>query len=108
MSNNQRQKSKDRSELRAALAGFIDRPCRPTPQQAAAILDELCGKLGYCLAPTDYEAVQADPPTHPQAFAELVLQFEGGSVDQEGLAQVLELVLPAFEGITRQRDRRRS
>jgi hypothetical protein len=58
----------------------------------------LCVELGYCLTPRDCDAVEENPPTDPQAFAELVMKLEGvGSGDAEMLMPVLERVLKAFE-----------
>ena len=88
--------------MRAALDTFADRPCKLSAGQTQSLLDQLCVKLGYCLTPQDYEAIEADPPTDPMAFAELVMKLDGvDPVDREMLAPVLKLVLATFEGAAR-------
>jgi len=95
----QRQKAHRRAVLRAALRKFIDRPCKLSVEQTRALLNELCSRLGYCLPPANYEALEADPPTDPQAFTKLVMEIEGvGSDDPDMFEPVLELVLATFEG----------
>jgi hypothetical protein len=48
----------------------------------------------------DNEAVEANPPTNPEAFAELVMKLEGvGSGNPEMFMPVLEIVLAAFEAV---------
>src|SRR5262245_6080816 len=102
MTREQRQKSRYLSDVRASLDAFVDKPCRLTVQQTEALLGELCVQLGYCLAPADFEAVVADPPTDPQAFAELVTRLEGVDPDDDELFMaVLELVVRTFEGVAR-------
>jgi hypothetical protein len=102
MTRKQRQKSRYLSDVRASLGAFVDKPCRLTVQQTESLLGELCVKLGYCLAPADFAAVVADPPTDPQAFAELVMKLEGVDVaDRERFMAVLERVLKTFEGVAR-------
>jgi len=98
----QRLKSRQDSEVRAAVEGFIENPCRLSLQQTRDLLTELCVHLGYCLSPTAQETVEANPPTNPQAFAELVMKLEGVPSTAPGmLAPVLERVLRAFEGVVR-------
>jgi hypothetical protein len=100
----QRQKSQQDSEVRAAVEAFIENPCRLSRQQTRDLLSELCVHLGYCLSPTDLETVEQDPPTDPQAFTELVMRLEGvGSPDPGVVAPVLERVLRTFEGVARAR-----
>ena len=102
MTRKQRQTSRHVSDVRASLDAFVDKPCRLTVQQTEALLCELCVQLGYCLAPADFDAVVAEPPTDPQAFAELVMKLEGVGVDDHELfMSVLELVLRTFEGVAR-------
>lgn len=104
MSRYQRQKAQRRLVTRAVLDEFVERPCRLTLQQTQALLNELCGTLGYCLTPADSRTIEADPPTNPQAFAERVVELEGGGpLDPESFQPVLELVLATFEGVARQR-----
>ena len=99
MSRHQRQRAHDRAALHAALDKFVAQPCALTPEQVHALLNELCSKLGYCLAPREYAAIEANPPTNPQDFAELVVKLDGvDPKDQEMLAPVLRCVLAAFEG----------
>jgi hypothetical protein len=100
----QRQRSQRDLEVRAAVDVFRENPCRLSPQQTRSILTELCAQLGYCLSPTALETVEADPPTDPQAFTELVMRLDGvGSADPGVVAPVLERVLRAFEGVARAR-----
>jgi hypothetical protein len=100
----QRQKSQQDSEIRAAVDAFIENPRRLSRQQTRDLLSELCVHLGYCLSPTDQETVEQDPPTDPQAFTELVMRLEGvGSPEPDVVAPVLERVLRTFEGVARAR-----
>jgi hypothetical protein len=62
-------------------------------------LNKLCVDLGYCLTPDDHEAIVADPPTAPRAFAERVTELEGLSPsDASAFSQVFECVVRTFEG----------
>ena len=36
---------------------------------------------GWCLVAHDFDSIVANPPTDPQAFAELVVELDGGGVD---------------------------
>jgi hypothetical protein len=85
MTRKQRQTSRSLSDVRASLDAFVDKPCRLTAGQTEALLDELCMQLGYCLAPADFDALVADPPTDPQTFAELVMKREGVGMDDREL-----------------------
>jgi hypothetical protein len=86
--------------MRSALEKFADTPCMLSAKQTEALLDELCVQLGWCLAPDDIETVVRNPPTSPQAFAELVVNLDGGGVDDPALLlPVLELVLKTYERI---------
>jgi hypothetical protein len=88
--------------VRAAVEAFIENPCRLSQQQASDLLAELCVELGYCLSPTALETIESDPPTNPQAFAELVMKLEGvESTDSGMLAAVVERVLRKFERAAR-------
>jgi hypothetical protein len=100
----QRQKARQTSEVRAAVEAFIENPCRLSPQQTRDLLAELCVKLGYCLRPTDQQTVEADPPTDPQAFTDLVMRLEGvHSTDPGMVAPVLKRVLRTFERVAHAR-----
>jgi hypothetical protein len=105
MSRQQRQKAKERLVTRAAIEDFVNRPCRPSPQQIRAVLSELCVRLGYCLPPSEYEAVESDPPTNPLAFAELAVTLEGvGELDADAFERVLEIVVKTFQGAAQERN----
>lgn len=100
MTRQQRHQSEVNSAVRAAVDRFVESPCRLSAQQVQAILDELCVDLGICLQ--DYETVANDPPTNPQAFAELVMRLEGvGPGDPEIFLPVLRRVLCTFERAAR-------
>lgn len=60
------------------MAKFVDTPHRLSAGQTEALLSELCVRLGWCLAPRDFDMVVADPLTSPQDFAELVVNLDGG------------------------------
>jgi hypothetical protein len=95
---------REKSEVSAAVAVFKENPCRLSLQETRDLLTELCVRLGYCLTPTDLEVVEADPPTDPQSFTELVMKLEGvGATDADMVAPVLDQVLRTFEGIARAR-----
>lgn len=98
MSREQRLRSQQAAALESALQEFVENPVKLLAQQTEAVLHELCVELGYCLTPRDYDAVVADPPTDPRAFAELVMTLESGCPpDPELLVPVLQQVLATFE-----------
>jgi hypothetical protein len=100
----QRDLSRQTSELRAALAVFEDNPCTLSAQQTRDLLTDLCVRLGYCLSPTDGQTVEANPPTDPLTFAELVMRLEGvGPENSDMLAPVLERVLENFQRVADER-----
>jgi hypothetical protein len=102
MSRDQRLKSEHTAAVRSAVDAFVHKPCRLSAEQAEGLLDTLCVKLGYCLTPDDYDAIVANPPTDPQAFAELVMTLDGGGPgDDEMFEAVLDLVFPTFERVAR-------
>ncbi len=105
MSREQRLKSERAAAKRVARDAFVANPCRLSAQQTEALLNELCITLGYCLTPSDYDAVVANPPTHPQAFAELVMRLDGVDPGEPGMLEpVLDQILATFEGIARAPD----
>ena len=102
MTRTQRGRAVQASQVRAALERFVENPVRLSTSRTEALLNELCAQLGWCLAPDDFDRIVANPPTDPQAFAELVVELDGGGVDDPALFfPVLELVLKTFEGIAR-------
>lgn len=99
MTRGQRYKSQHRADVRARIDKFVRTPCTLTEMQTEKLLGELCGKLGWCLSPDDGEAVVTNPPTDPLTFAQLVIELDGGGVDDPDLFDpVLELVMRVFEG----------
>ncbi len=52
-------------------------PERLTSPQAAALLDELCVKLGFCLPPADRRRLEGEPPADVDAFTDAVFAAEG-------------------------------
>lgn len=102
MTRQQRDQSESDLTLETALGRFVDSPVRLPPQHVQAILNELCGAFGMCFSPQDYETIEAEPPTDPRAFAELVMKLDGlGSDDAELFLPVLRRVLSTFEGVAR-------
>ncbi len=102
MTRRQRDFSYDRSALQEALDRFADTPCKLSRAQVQSLLDELTGTFGMCLTPEDYETVQANAPTHPETFAELVAKLDGlGTGDDELFNPILRRVLATFEGASR-------
>ena len=101
MSRQQRQKSHDRSAIQTRADRFLENPCRLTSDLVHALLGELCIEVGYCLPPKAHDLIEADPPTDPRSFADLVIKLEVDGDEQgdtEYYDQVLELVLRTFEG----------
>lgn len=106
MTRDHREKSRTSDELHEAAGSFVERPCKLSALQTRALLAELCSNFGHCLAPSEIDALQSDPPTHPRAFAERVLTLAGAAVDDpEVLVPVLERVLLTFEGAARAKRR---
>jgi hypothetical protein len=100
----QREKSQEDSEVRAAVAVFKEAPCRLSPQETRDLLAELCVRLGYRLTPAALELVEADPPTDPLSFTELVMKLEGvEATDADMVGPVLEQVLRTFKEVARTR-----
>lgn len=68
----------------------------PKPEShVEAALEELCAKLGYCLPPSEQEALLNDPPTDMEAFVDAVLLAEGldpGSVAKPQRRQMIEIM----------------
>lgn len=98
MSREPRKTSEARSTLEDALRRFEGRPVALPGHIVSGLLDELCGEFGLCLTRADYKAVEAQPPTNPRAFAEVVAKFEGLDPDDDFFSPVLQLVLRTFEG----------
>ncbi|MGC4093049.1 MAG: hypothetical protein QM756_35210 [Polyangiaceae bacterium] len=104
MTRKQRHLSQQASELRAALDVFEDNPCRLSSQQTHDLLTDLCVRLSYCLSTTDCQTIEANPPTDPLTFAELVMRLEGvGADNSDALAPVLERVLEKFQQVAEER-----
>lgn len=99
MSPEERKPSEALRALEETLRGFEERPVVLPDPMVSALLDELCGEFGLCLARADYKAIEARPPTDPRAFAELVAKFECVETDDEFFVPVLQLVLRTFEGV---------
>lgn len=60
-----------------------------------AALEELCVNLGYCLPPSEQEALLSDPPANIEAFVDAVLLAEGldpDSVAKPQRGQMIEIV----------------
>jgi hypothetical protein len=53
--------------------------------------------------PARLEAVEADPPTNPQAFAELLMDLEGVNTTGNWFPAVLRIVVRHFEGAAARR-----
>jgi hypothetical protein len=102
MTRQQRDFTHDRAALQVSLDRFIERPCALSQHQVRALLDELTSDLGMSLTPEDYETVQSNTPTNPQAFAELAAKLDGlGTDDAEAFLPVLCRVLAMFEGTSK-------
>ena len=98
MTRKQRQQSAKTVSMQSALEKFVENPCKLSTSQTEALLSDLCIRLGWCLAPYAWDRVMADPPSDPQAFAELVVKLDGNGVEDPALLRpVLELVLKTFE-----------
>jgi hypothetical protein len=50
---------------------------RCPPPDVAALLDELCVDLGFCLPSQEYDRLEAGPARDPDAFTDAVLEAEG-------------------------------
>ena len=99
MTRRQRQRASEEVALQAVIEKYRAKPCRLSPQVVDALLGELCGEFGVCLAPDDFDSVVADPPTDPFAFAELVVTLEcGGIEDRTIVDMILGRVVSTFEG----------
>ena len=64
-----------------------------SPVEAA--LEELCVKLGYCLPPSEQDAILSDPPADADAFVDAVLTAEGldpGSITRPQRSRMIEIV----------------
>jgi hypothetical protein len=48
-----------------------------SPSGAERALEELCVKLGYCLAPDEQATILSNPPLNADAFVDGVLVAEG-------------------------------
>ena len=97
MTREQRIRAAALLEVNEAAEEFIDEPFRLSAQQTEALLHDLCVELGYCLGPEDADAIVADPPTDPRAFAELVMRLDGvGPDDPVMYTPVLTRVLKMF------------
>ena len=84
MTSSQRETSRRRQALEAASDAFLERPCRLSPGEVRAIVDDSLRLLrrGFGvqiddLTPAQLEAIEIDPPTNPKAFAELLLALVG-------------------------------
>ena len=96
-----RKKHRPRPELDAIVQRFRTTPLRLPPHLVSALLNEICD-LGVCLTPNDYGAVEANPPTDPLTFAELVVRLEGGGIDSpESVNTILDQIVSTFEGAER-------
>jgi hypothetical protein len=70
-----------------------------TKAETQELLDILCTKYGFCLAPADQRRIVDDPPPEVRAFTDAVFTAEG--LDPEGAGrhlyrQVREMVAEAF------------
>lgn len=83
------------------MPSFEERSVALPAAMVSALLDELCDEFGLCLARSDYQAIQARPPTSPRAFAELVAKLESLDTDDDFFGPVLQLVSRTFEGIAK-------
>jgi hypothetical protein len=106
MTREQRSRSTALMEMSDALEEFIDEPLRLSGQQTEALLHDLCVELGYCLGPKETDAIVANPPTNPRAFAELVMTLDGVESDDPAmctpvLVRVLKMFIGASSGTTR-------
>jgi hypothetical protein len=71
----------------------------PGPRDTELLLDRLCVRLGFCLAPIPRQQLIDAPPEDPQAFAEAVFVAEGLELEQVPLAlyrQVRGIVADAY------------
>lgn len=72
-----------------------------TSRRIQDLLHELCVELGFCLPPTEQDAILADPPLDVDLFAERVLRAEGldPSSDVALCAQVRARVAAVLEAV---------
>jgi hypothetical protein len=72
---------------------------KPSPEDVASLLGDLCIGLGFCLAPDDRATLCASPPADVDSFTEAVFRAEGldASLHKKLRRQVREMVARAFE-----------
>ncbi len=54
-----------------------------SPKQVAALLDELCIDLGFCLPPNHRTRLQNEPPAEADALADAIIRAEGLDPDAD-------------------------
>ena len=78
---------------------MFDRPGISTPEKIAALLDNLCMTLGFCLPPDVYSQLTAAPPTNVDDFTAAVFVAEGldpVTAERHLYREVRALVADAF------------
>lgn len=67
--------------------------------RAAALLDDLCVRFGFCLPEAEARQLVSHPPSDPEAFASAVVLAEGLAWAELSAAlqrQLLEVIYVAF------------
>ncbi|HZW87522.1 MAG TPA: hypothetical protein VFF12_00460 [Myxococcaceae bacterium] len=109
MTSSQRDKSRRRQAFKAANDGFLERPCRLSREEVGIIVEDSLGQLGRRFAihkdltPAQSEAIEADPPTNPQAFTELLMGLVGVDASGNWFRAMLRIVARHFEGAAARR-----
>lgn len=110
MTSSQRETSKRRQAIQAANDKFLETPCRLFPGEVRAIVHDSFRQLRRNfginvndLAPAQLEAVEADPPTNPKAFAELFMGLVGLDAFGNRFLRILGITVRHFEGAAARR-----
>jgi hypothetical protein len=110
VTSSQRETSKRRQAITAANDRFLESPCRLSPREVRAIVADSFRQLRRSFGihmkdppPARLEAVEADPPTNPQAFAELLMDLVGVNTTGNWFPAVLRIVVRHFEGAAARR-----
>jgi len=105
VTSSQRETSRQRQAIKAANDKFLESPCRLSPGEVRAIVDDSVGQLGRRfgirvndLPLAQLEAVESDPPSNPQAFAELLMRLVGLDTFGNRFRAMLKIVVRHFEG----------
>ena len=109
MTSSQREKSSRRQAIRAANERFLESPCTLSREEVRIIVEDSLGQLGRRFAihkdltPAQSEAIEADPPTNPRAFAQLLMGLVGADTSGNWFGTMLRIAVRHFEGAAARR-----